>query len=620
MAYPIIERLLKNVETFGEKELYRFEDQNTKEWHSTSWNKFIGKCRLIATALIDNGVAPGDNVAMCSPNCPHILALDYGIFMTRSVSVAINPKESQMVFDHIMRQTEASVIFVGDRNQFIKAMNYVKANPDHKIKRIVLIWEDEESKKEYGDLGIFIEDFINGTDTDSNKKELEKRIAEASLDDLALISYVNVPKGMPKGAMIGHDQIQAAIDMHNKFLQDTLHPGQLSVSYLPMSHVFEKMWLYMCVNTGLNIAFCYNEQELNQIMKELKPHIIRAVPRFWEKFYTDFVHYYFKQSWWGKKKIKRAFKLGKRRNLYYRRTGRKTPYLIEKEYQYWNKKIFSKLRAQIGLTNPGIYPTTGAMLNDKIMGFVIKAGLDIYFGYGLVETTVPISFFPLKNPILGTVGKALEGYKIKIANNGEVMVKGPTLLRGYYKDEEATRAAFDSEGYLHTGDMGYITPGNQLVINGRKREIYKTSTGKIIPPVFIEKSLERSPLLQRVLTVADVRQYVTALVYPDLDMLRDIAKENGWAFSSDEELLKLPSTKELLMKEIEKYQENLAEYMRVRNIEVMDRDISRSKGEIGVNGDVRRAKVRENFLKQIDRLYPNEYIQAEPLFDLHQPF
>lgn len=329
---------------------------------------------------------------------------------------------------------------------------------------------------------------------------------------------------------------------------------------------------------------------------------------------------YNRQSWLRRQLIRRAFHVGKMRNLYYRRTGRRIPWRVEREYCYWDKHVFSKLREQSGLLKPGIYPTAGSMLNDKIMGFFLKAGFDILLGYGLTETTASVAIFPFLNPVVGTVGNPLEGIKLKINDNGEVMVKGPTVMRGYYKAPEETRAAFDEDGYFHTGDVGFITGSGALVINGRLKEIYKTSTGKLVPPLLIENTLMESPLLERVVAVADARKYVTALVYPNMNELRRIAGEKHWQYSGDDELLSLAKTRELLMEEIEKRQKEQADYMHVRNIGIMPRDLSVEAGELAVSGKVRRKVVRQNFISIIDTLYPNEFIDADPLFVSHQPY
>lgn len=618
MAYKNIDDLRANAAKYGEKELYRYLDTKSGKWVEVSWGSFLKDTEDIASGLIALGVEPGDRIAVCARNNPLLLNIDYAVYMVRGVLVPVNYKEPQTVFDHILDLTEAEVIFVSDKGLLERVLEYVKGRPSAKLKHVVML--KDEKVLDSGPINIIGLADLEAKGRDAEyRKVLEKRISEGVPSDLATIMFVNVAEGMPKGAMIGHDQIEAAIDMHMRFLGDAVEEGQISISYLPLSHIYEKAWLYVCIKTGLRIAFCKDEGKVYEALKGVQPDIVRCVPRFWQEFYKKFVDYYMAQNMWRRQMVKRAFKVGKMRNLYYRRTGRKVPFTVESEYKYWDKHLFSKFRKEIGLASRGIYPTSGSILNDKILGFLLKAGLDIYYGYGLVETTVPVSVFPVLRPVLGTVGKPLEETHIKISNDGEVLLKGPTIMRGYYKDKEATEKAFDKEGYFHTGDMGYLTETGELVINGRLREIYKTSKGKIIPPVFIEKTLMKSPLLQRVLAVADAREYVTALVYPNPDELKRIADERGWKYKDIEELHSLPETKKLLMDEIEKYQGNFADYMRVRNIEIIPRDISRATGEISVTGKVRRLKVRNSFLKQVEKLYPNEYIEAEPLFDLHQP-
>lgn len=619
MAYKIIENLLDNVYNFRNRELYCFIDETSGEWKSTSWRGFLDKTEQIAMGLIDLGVRPGDMVAVCSPNCPQMLSLDYALFMIRAVSVPINHHESQSVFDHIMNLTEASVVFVGDSKQYDMAVNFIKAYPDNKLRKIVLIWEDEQARDSYGDIGESIWTLMAQKDKPGLRDELDRRIEEGDSKDLASVVFTTGTTGMPKGVMLGHEQLDAGLEIHDRFLVD-LNPGEVSLSYLPMSHIFEKTWLYMCVHRGLRIAFCYDPAKISYMLRTINPHVMCCVPRFWEKLYTCYFEYYNRQSWLRRQLIRRAFHVGKMRNLYYRRTGRRIPWRVEREYRYWDKHVFSKLREQSGLIKPGIYPTAGSMLNDKIMGFFLKAGFDILLGYGLTETTASVAIFPFLNPVVGTVGNPLDGIKLKINDNGEVMVKGPTVMRGYYKAPEETRAAFDEDGYFHTGDVGFITRSGALVINGRLKEIYKTSTGKIVPPLLIENTLMESPLLERVVAVADARKYVTALVYPNMNELRRIAGEKHWQYSGDDELLSLGKTRELLMEEIDKRQKELADYMRVRNIGIMPRDLSVEAGELAVSGKVRRKVVRENFISIIDTLYPDEFIDADPLFVSHQPY
>lgn len=619
MAYKIIENLLDNVYNFRNRELYCFIDETSGEWKSTSWRGFLDKTEQIAMGLIDLGVRPGDMVAVCSPNCPQMLSLDYALFMIRAVSVPINHHESQHVFNHIMNLTEASVIFVGDSKQYDMAVRFVRSHPDNRLRKIVLIWEDEKARDSYGDLGESIWTLMAQKDKPGLRDELDRRIEEGDSKDLASVVFTTGTTGMPKGVMLGHEQIDAGLEIHDRFLVN-LNPGEVSLSYLPMSHIFEKTWLYMCVHRGLRIAFCYDPAKISYMLRTINPHVMCCVPRFWEKLYTCYFEYYNRQSWLRRQLIRRAFHVGKMRNLYYRRTGRRIPWRVEREYRYWDKHVFSKLREQSGLLKPGIYPTAGSMLNDKIMGFFLKAGFDILLGYGLTETTASVAIFPFLNPVVGTVGNPLDGIKLKINDNGEVMVKGPTVMRGYYKAPEETRAAFDEDGYFHTGDVGFITRSGALVINGRLKEIYKTSTGKIVPPLLIENTLMESPLLERVVAVADARKYVTALVYPNMNELRRIAGEKHWQYSGDDELLSLGKTRELLMEEIEKRQKELADYMHVRNIGIMPRDLSVEAGELAVSGKVRRKVVRENFISIIDTLYPDEFIDADPLFVSHQPY
>lgn len=619
MAYKIIENLLNNVRNYRNRELYNFIDETTGEWASTSWNGFLKKTEEIAMGLINAGVKPGDMVTVCSPNCPQMLCLDYALFMIRAVSVPISHLESQKVFDYEMNLTEAPVIFVGDGNQLEKALRYVKNNPDHKLRKIVVIWDKEDIRGLYGSMGESLSTLMKEGNTEANRATLLKRIEEGVPSDLAIVLFTTGTTGMPKGVMLGHEQLDAGIAMHNRFLGDSVKENQISLSYLPMSHVFEKAWLYMCIWRGLRIVFCYDTKKVFEIMHQVRPHIMCCVPRFWEKVYTHFFEYYNRQNRFRRLMIRRALYVGKKRNLYYRRTGRKVPSYVEWEYRFWDKRVFSRLTEQTGLSRPGVYPTAGSMLNEKIMGFFLTAGFDILLGYGLTETTASVTIFPFLNPVMGTVGRPLDGMEVRISDSGEVLVKGPTVMRGYLKAEEDTRAVFDEDGFFRTGDLGYIVPDGSLVINGRIKEIYKTSNGKIVPPLLIEKTLMESPLIERLIVVADQLKYVTALVYPNLVELRRIAAEHHWDYTDDRSLLQLDKTKELLMRDIEKHQDHLVCYMRVRDIAVMHRDLSKEAGEVGITGKIRRKVVKEHFPELVESLYAKDEITDSPLLDSEQP-
>lgn len=618
MSYKIIDNLLGQVYKYRNRELYSFIDQDTMKWVSTSWKSFLEKTEGIARGLLTIGVEPGQLVAVCSPNCPQILALDYALYMIRAVVVPIGHQESQTVFNHVMDLTEAEVVFVGDENQYAKVREYIRHNPGHKIRHIVMVWGREKERSRERFISENIWDLIARGDDEKTHGELDSRMASADEKDLALVIFTTGTTGMPKGVMLAHEQLDAGLEMHDRFLT-ALTDDKLSLSYLPMSHIFEKAWLYICVRRGVRIAFCYDTSKVQETLLEVHPDTMCCVPRFWEKLYTCFYNHYHKQNWLGKRMINRAFHVGKRRNLYYRRNGKKVPSRVEREYRFWDRKVFSRLREITGLKNPGIYPTAGSMLNDKIMGFMLKAGFDIMLGYGMTETTATITIFPWLYPVVGTVGRPLDRMRLKIADNGEIMVKGPTVMRGYYKDEEATKAAFDEEGYLHTGDLGFINPDGSLVVTGRIKEIYKTSTGKSIPPVYIENTIMESPLIERAVAVADSRKYVTAIVYPETDMLRRMADEAGVDYADVEELLGLEWTRRILLEEVRRQQKEMSPYMHVHDIGIMRRDLSKEKGEIGVSGKLRRKVIRDNFRALIDSLYEEEFIDAEPLFVSGQP-
>ena len=304
--------------------------------------------------------------------------------------------------------------------------------------------------------------------------------------------------------------------------------------------------------------------------------------------------------------VRRALKCGKRRNLDYRRRGARVPWLLEKEYSFWNKNIFSKLKHAIGIPQPNMFPTAGAPLSDKICEFMHSAGINIVIGYGLSETTATVSCFPDTGYEIGTVGIPLTGVKVKIDKSGEILVKGPTVTPGYYKNPEANEKAFTDDGYFRTGDAGYFTRGGALVLTERVKDLFKTSNGKYIAPQMLESRLAENKYIDEAAVIGDRRKYVTALVVPNLSQLRRWASENGLETDDTNTLVSDPRTVAFMMKQIDGVQQGLAEYEKIKKITLLPNHFSIMNGEVTNTMKVRRPIVAKRYAREIESMYPDD--------------
>lgn len=276
---------------------------------------------------------------------------------------------------------------------------------------------------------------------------------------------------------------------------------------------------------------------------------------------------------------------------------------MEKEYQFWNRRVFQKLKDAIGIPNPNFYPTAGAPLSDTICEFMRSVGINVIIGYGLSETTATVSCFPDVGWEIGTVGIPLPGIKVRIDTNGEILVKGGTVTPGYYENPEANAAAFTEDGYFRTGDAGHFTASGALVLTERVKDLFKTSNGKYIAPQMMESRLAENKYIDEVAVIGDQRKFVTALVVPNLSQLRKWAAEKGLDGEDTEQLVKNPKVVEFIMSQIQNYQKDIAEYEKIKRITLLPHHFSIMNGEVTNTMKVRRPIVARNYAAQIEAMY-----------------
>lgn len=603
MANRLVDIIDIQAEKYREREAYRFCWRKEGDWMQTSWSEFRAQVDVAGRALAMLGVKDKDTIAICSPNTPQILITEFGGFRNRLAAIPIYSGSSQDQYDFIVSNGGARLLFVGDRHQYPLAYSYWKRNPD-KVDRIIIFKNSGLDIAPDDTVSILWDDFVRtGMNApDEIRREVRARSERGLPEDPATLIYTSGTTGDPKGVVITHSNYDAAIEMHLRELT-TVNAGELSMSFLPMSHILEKAWTYFCITKGIRIAVNYDPRVIQETIHDVHPNLMCCVPRFWEKVYAAINEKIAGMGFLQRIIVRHAVKVGERRNLGYVRTGRKAPALLEREYRFWDKVLFSRLKKAIGIPDPNIFPTAGAPLSDRICTFMRAVGIDVKIGYGLSETTATVTCFPDVGYEIGTVGKPLAGIQVKISSEGEILVKAPTVTPGYYNNPEANAAAFTGDGFFRTGDAGYLNADGSLVLTERIKDLFKTSNGKYIAPQALESRLAENKYIDEVAVIGDRRKYVTALVVPNFPKLRQWARDNGIGDPDSEDLVKDPAVVGFIMDQINRVQQGMAEFEKIKKITLLPRHFSVMNGEVTNTMKVRRPVVAKRYAREIESMY-----------------
>lgn len=585
----------------GDKEVYRQKNNVTGEWEVTTWNEFRAGVEKVAYALETLGIKEQENVGVFSANTYHIFMTDYGLFYNRAVPVHIYATSSQEEVRYIVNDASLSMLFVGDQQQYDIARQVQKLIPSLKqiitYKDTINLDADDATTMRWGDILK-----LGEAASESCRNSVETRRAAGVETDLAYLIYTSGTTGEPKGVMLDHSNIDEAMERHLERLE-TVEEDQLSMCFLPLSHVFECAWCHYCLTKGVRIAINENAKEIAEALKEVKPDMMCSVPRFWEKVYTGVLNKFNAMGWVGRTLLHRAIKIGRLRNLHYRRKGKKATLYVDLQYRFFDKVVFKAIRKAVGMENGKFFPTAGAPMSENIVRFLHCCGINIVMGYGLSETTATVTCFPRKNFTIGSAGTNLPGVEVRIGKNNEILVKGKTVMKGYYKKPEETAAAFTEDGWFRTGDAGYIKEDGSLVITERIKDLYKTSNGKYIAPQALESVLSEDCYIEQVAVIGDQRKYVTAIIIPAFEALQDYAAKKKIQYKSVEELVKNSEIVKMISERINELQKDFASWQQVKKFTILPKAFSMETGELTNTLKVRRAIINKIYKKEIEAMY-----------------
>ena len=588
----------EQAKTYGDREVLIYKDFGGTEWKSYSWNQFSQTVKQVSNALLNLGVGVQENLGVFSQNSVQYLFCDFGAWGVRAVTIPFYATSSEQQIQFMITDARIRLLFVGEQEQYDKARR-VQATC-HTLERIIVFDRgvrlgDEDSTAMYFD------DFLKLGEGLPRQSEVESLQAQASMDDIANILYTSGTTGASKGVILTCGQYHAAMEANNKCVpvgeQDRV------LNFLPFTHIFEKGWKILCLTEGARLIVNTYPQQVQQTMKEQHPTCMSSVPRFWEKVYMGVEEKIETSGAMQRKLFQHALEVGRRHNIDYLSKGHKPPLALHLEYEMLNKTVFSLVRKELGLENAHFFPTAGATVNPKVEEFVHSIGINMVVGYGLTESLATVSCNHLGDPwTVGSVGIPIEGISIRISDEGEVLLKGPTITRGYYNRDDLTRAAFTGDGYFRTGDSGYLKDG-ELFLKERIKDLFKTSNGKYIAPQMIESKILVDKYVDQIAIIADQRKFVSALIIPVYPLLEEYAREHGIKFESREDLCRNEQIHQMMMDRIDTLQQQLAHYEQIKRFTLLPHGFSMERGELTNTLKIKRRVLNENYKKEIDKMY-----------------
>ena len=547
-----------------------------------STDEFGTRVRDLSLGLRSLGGRPGEKMVILAENGPDWIIADYANLCMGAVTVPIYPTLVPEQIRYIIDDSDASVVFCSSpalwerlapvRSSLTKVRDWIVFFPEAPAGTLPLAAVLEKGRAM----------------ADAQPDLFETGARAVKPGDLASIIYTSGTTGIPKGVMLSHGNFVSNIDTLAAVIKFG-HPDVV-LSFLPLSHVLERMVTMAFMSKGCGIGYAESVDTVAANLLELKPHIMVSVPRLFEKLYAKIMDNVLAGSSLKRKIFGWAINVGSR--------GKRSGF----RYALARKLVFSKILEKTG-GRVRFFVSGGAPLSKDIAEFFHALGLVVLEGYGLTETAPVIAVNTFEALRFGTVGKPIPGVTVRIAPDGEILVKGPNVMKGYYKKEAETREAFDAEGWFHTGDIGHLDADGFLTITDRKKDLIVTAGGKNIAPQPIENMLKRSPYITNAVVVGGRRKFISALLVPEMSELEKYAKGAGIAFGGPKDLLGNPAIRDFLLAEVDRHTPNLAPYEKVKRIALLDREFEIEREELTPTLKVKRSRVEEKYKDLIDSMY-----------------
>ena len=593
--------LSDQVKKYGKRAAMFYRDALSKKWLPVSWNEFYEKVETLAGALIESKVKSEEKVGIFAPNMPESIMADFANYAVHAVSVPIYANSTTSQIEFIVDDSEIGVIFTGDQYQYDIACEVLKTSKT--LHTVVAMSSAVDLKGVKG--GISLKDYLEIGKKNPNTEIINQRRALSTQDDLVNILYTSGTTGQPKGVMLHQYNYSEIMRTHN-ILLDMLSDKDTSMCFLPLTHVFERAWTYFCLQKGIQVYVNKDTAAIASIMPEVRPTVMCAVPRYWEKVYAAVQAKIESSPSLVQKLFRYSIKLGYKRNLEYKRYGKCSPMKIGLPYKLIAKPLFNMVKKVAGIDNGRLFPVAGARLSDEINEFLHALDIKICYGYGLTESCATVCCYDahMRNYIIGSVGKIIPDLQVKISSEGEILLKGKTITAGYYKRPDANKEAFTEDGFFRTGDAGYLDMENNLYITERIKDLFKTAGGKYIAPQMLESIICDDALVEQAVAIGNERKYVSMLIVPDYTALEPIAKNKGINYTTRAELIQHPEIIALYEGMVNTRNQGLARYEQIKRITLLEKPFTMEQGHLTNTLKIKRKVVYELFAKEIDAMYP----------------
>ncbi|MFY9112507.1 MAG: long-chain fatty acid--CoA ligase [Desulfomonilia bacterium] len=587
------------VQELGEKACVAYKNAQGV-YTDISWRQMDEMVRKVGYFLLSRGIKPGDKIALFSPNRYEWWVTDLAILSIGAVNVPIYATNSAVEAKYIIENSDSVICFTGEKEHLDKVMEVKDKLPGL---REIIVFDDLKPSVE----GVIdLKEAMKQGSAFDGKAGFEERLKSINPDDMATIIYTSGTTGDPKGVMLSHNNFISNVNQLYSVDPELFKEEHTLLSFLPLSHSFERtVGYYSALNAGKKVCFAEDFSKILQNLQEVRPTLIVSVPRLYEKIHAGILAKVSEAPSVKKALFNWAMSLAKK-NLPYICRDKPRKGLFALQYALADKIIFSKLKAALGMDRLRFALSGGGPLSVSDAEFFLGMGIKVCEGFGLTETS-PVTHGNRPDFIKpGTVGPALRDTLVKIGKDGEVLIKGPQVMMGYYKNEAATKEVMTEDGFFRTGDIGEIDSDGYLKITGRIKDLIVTSGGKNISPQNIENSLKTSIYIEQVAVIGDNRKYLSALIVPAFAELENWAKNNGISFASRRELLEHPEVQKLFAGEIQENTKHYARVEQIRKFKLLDAEWSQQTDELTPTLKVKRRVIDKKYAREIESMYAED--------------
>ena len=583
--------IIKRADEYGDSIALKYKTGGT--WHEISYKKLGVKIREVAIALLDSGIKEGDRVAIFSQNRYEWAIADFGIMCARGISVPVYATNTREQAEYIIKDASVRLVFTGEQDQYDKIFSIAESGENH----IKIVSFDSDVKLK-GNQSVCFSEFASSSLVSDKIGELEKRIAASDPDEIATIIYTSGTTGEPKGVMLTHSNFShQAFSVEKNF---DVGLGDRSLCFLPLSHVYERAWSFFIFKCGAMNCYLSNPKKAIEYMGEVRPNVMVSVPRLYEKIYSTVYHKIEQASFLKRLLFKWAVSTG-RKYAFRKKDGKPVDLALRLSHDLADRLVLKKLREIVG-GDKKFFSAGGAALSQDIEEFFFSIGLLVCQGYGLTESSPMITYNTPGAFKFGTVGKPVPLCEVRIDESGEILARGPNIMKGYLnKPEETEKVIID--GWLRTGDIGEIDNDGFLRITGRIKDLIVLSTGKNIAPQMIETAVVRDHYIEQIAVVGDGRKYISAIVVPCFEALEEYARGRGLKWTTWVDLTELPEITDFYMERINIQSRGLAGSDKIKKFYIHSEKFSQKGGELTPTLKIRRMEVMKKYKDQIEAMY-----------------